>query len=59
MENSIGLKRVEMGCFRWFLATLVTGIIGLLLVVVVALVEFIAYYTDRDNRMILQPFICE
>lgn len=52
LNNCVGGRN-----YRWFLATLITGIIGLLLVVIVALAEFIAYYTDRDNRAILQPFI--
>lgn len=51
LNNCIGGRN-----YRWFLATLVTAIIALLLTVVVALVEFITYYTDQTNRAILQPY---
>ncbi|XP_045193482.2 palmitoyltransferase ZDHHC1-like [Mercenaria mercenaria] len=51
LNNCVGGRN-----YRWFLATLVTAIIALLLTVVVALVEFIAYYTDQTNRAILQPY---
>ena len=42
---------------RWFIATLVTAIVALTLVTVLALAEFVAYYTDQATRSVLQPYI--
>ncbi|KAL3860306.1 hypothetical protein ACJMK2_010445 [Sinanodonta woodiana] len=52
LNNCVGSRN-----YRWFLATLITGIIGILLVFTLALVEFIAYYADKNNRTILSPYI--
>jgi hypothetical protein len=43
--------------FSWFLAVLVTGMIGVLLVFIIVMVEFIAYFTDKDKGDILLPYI--
>ncbi|XP_052816943.1 palmitoyltransferase ZDHHC1-like [Mya arenaria] len=51
LNNCIGGRN-----YRWFIATLVTAIVALLLVSVLAMVEFIVYFTDQDDRTILQPF---
>lgn len=51
LNNCIGGRN-----YRWFLATLVTAVVVLMLTVMVALAEFIAYYTDQTDRKILQPY---
>jgi len=35
----------------------VTAIVALTLVTVLALAEFVAYYTDQATRSVLQPYI--
>ncbi|CAG2209005.1 ZDHHC1_11 [Mytilus edulis] len=52
LNNCVGGRN-----YNWFLAVLVTGIIGVLLVFLVCMVEFIAYFTDEDNGEILLPYI--
>lgn len=42
--------------FRWFLAVLVTGMLGVLSVLLLALVEFVAYYSDQTDGEILKPY---
>ncbi|VDI71710.1 palmitoyltransferase ZDHHC1/11 [Mytilus galloprovincialis] len=52
LNNCVGGRN-----YNWFLAVLVTGIIGVLLVFLVCMIEFIAYFTDEDNGEILLPYI--
>lgn len=42
--------------YRWFLAVLVTGMLGVLSVLLLALVEFVAYYSDQTDGEILKPY---
>lgn len=43
--------------FRWFMAVLVTGMIGVFLVFLVDLVAFITYFTDKNDGKVLLPYI--
>ncbi|KAL3885189.1 hypothetical protein ACJMK2_025280 [Sinanodonta woodiana] len=52
LNNCVGSRN-----FRWFFANVVTAIIGLLLIVALALLEFVAYFTDKSTRVILQPYV--
>lgn len=52
LNNCVGGRN-----YNWFLAVLVTGMIGVLLVLIVCMVEFIAYFTDEEKREILFPYI--
>lgn len=50
------MSRCFLFHIRWFLATLITAVVALSLVTVISLVEFITYFTDQDDRRILQPY---
>lgn len=51
LNNCIGSRN-----YRWFLCTLTTAIINFTLLVLMSFVEFVAYYTDKTNRQILQTY---
>ncbi|KAK3586617.1 hypothetical protein CHS0354_029496 [Potamilus streckersoni] len=52
LNNCVGSRN-----FRWFFANVVTAIIGLLLIVSLAVLEFVAYFMDKSARIILLPYI--
>ncbi|XP_060077067.1 palmitoyltransferase ZDHHC1-like [Ylistrum balloti] len=52
LNNCVGGRN-----YRWFLQVLLTGIIGIFFILVVTLVEIIAYSTDAETGNILQPYI--
>ncbi|XP_033754198.1 probable palmitoyltransferase ZDHHC1 [Pecten maximus] len=52
LNNCVGGRN-----YKWFLQVLVTGIIGIFLILVVTLVEIVAYSTDAETGNILQPYI--
>ncbi|KAL3885191.1 hypothetical protein ACJMK2_025282 [Sinanodonta woodiana] len=52
LNNCVGSRN-----FRWFFANVVTASIGLLLIAALALLEFVAYFTDKSARVILLPYV--
>ncbi|KAL4234745.1 putative palmitoyltransferase zdhhc1 [Mactra antiquata] len=51
LNNCVGGRN-----YKWFLATLVTATVALVLIFIVSLTEFIVYFTDKTDRKILQPY---
>ncbi|KAK3085803.1 hypothetical protein FSP39_008876 [Pinctada imbricata] len=52
LNNCVGGRN-----YRWFLAVLVTGMLGVFLVLIVDFAEFIAVFTDTEDMQILYPYI--
>ncbi|XP_025115882.1 probable protein S-acyltransferase 22 isoform X2 [Pomacea canaliculata] len=52
LNNCVGGRN-----YRWFLASLVMGTCGTLLVVVVGLTQFISFFVDKQNGKVLMPYI--
>ncbi|KAL3885248.1 hypothetical protein ACJMK2_025336 [Sinanodonta woodiana] len=52
LNNCVGSRN-----FRWFFANVVTAAIGLLLIVALALLEFVAYFMDKSAPVILLPYV--
>ncbi|XP_041374440.1 palmitoyltransferase ZDHHC1-like [Gigantopelta aegis] len=51
LNNCIGRRN-----YRWFIMTLITGVISFSLILCTSLAQFIAYFTDRMSGRILQPY---
>ncbi|XP_046550661.1 palmitoyltransferase ZDHHC1-like [Haliotis rubra] len=51
LNNCVGGRN-----YRWFLATLVSGGVGCLLILCVCLVQFIGFFTDEKDGRLLQPY---
>ncbi|XP_050397713.2 palmitoyltransferase ZDHHC11 [Patella vulgata] len=51
LNNCVGSNN-----YKWFIATLVSGLVGTAMVFCVSLVEFIGYFTDKDDGKILFPY---
>ncbi|XP_069113066.1 LOW QUALITY PROTEIN: palmitoyltransferase ZDHHC1-like [Argopecten irradians] len=52
LNNCVGGRN-----YKWFLQVLITGIIGILFILIVTLVEIVAYSTDSETGNVLQPYI--
>ncbi|XP_070186289.1 palmitoyltransferase ZDHHC11-like isoform X2 [Littorina saxatilis] len=52
LNNCVGGRN-----YKWFLSSLVAAALGTLLIVIVGLLEFVAYFVDKDQRDILHPYI--
>ncbi|XP_064611907.1 palmitoyltransferase ZDHHC1-like [Liolophura sinensis] len=51
LNNCVGGRN-----YRWFLGTLVTAILSCVMLLVISLLQFVAYYTDRNHGEILQQY---
>ncbi|XP_052285289.1 palmitoyltransferase ZDHHC1-like [Dreissena polymorpha] len=51
LNTCIGAKN-----YRWYIATLATALVALVLVTGITVMEFITYFTDKNDRNILQPY---
>ncbi|XP_021373507.1 probable palmitoyltransferase ZDHHC1 isoform X2 [Mizuhopecten yessoensis] len=52
LNNCVGGRN-----YKWFLQVLVTGVVGIFFILVVTLVEIVAYSSDAETGNILQPYI--
>ncbi|KAL8589325.1 hypothetical protein ACOMHN_052328 [Nucella lapillus] len=52
LNNCVGGRN-----YKWFLSSLITGVIGTLLIFTIGLLEFICYFVDEEQKVVLQPYI--
>ncbi|XP_076470075.1 uncharacterized protein LOC143300351 isoform X2 [Babylonia areolata] len=52
LNNCVGGRN-----YKWFLSSLITGVIGTLLIFTIGLLEFICYWVDDEQKLVLQPYI--